>query len=231
MVADIGFVAEHAANLPHLQDALKISEKQVLTLVEAAMAGRLEGVSPVVGLRTGGMLRAVQGHEPHWFEDPRLVGLRVHGTQEMDAGEGGGAGGKRDDLAATLSEVEGVDAAAEVVCEAMRGKLARGLMMDVEDLDPGRPVNAYGVDSLVAVELRAWAKKEVRAEVSVFEILSNIPMSELARMLAGRSGLVAREGQGDEAAENAETVNGDGQHQANGVDAAVVRNGEAKQAR
>ena len=55
-----------------------------------------------------------------------------------------------------------------------------------------------GVDNLVGVEMRAWAKKDLRADVSVFEILSNMPMYELARMLARRSALLSSDAKGGE---------------------------------
>jgi hypothetical protein len=209
VVAEIGFAAEHIASLPHLRGTAKISERQLLAIIESAMAGRLEHACPVIGLSTGGMARAVNIPDPHWFVDPRLGGLRVHGTQEMDAGDDALRAGSGDNMADALARAGDLGAAAEVVCEEMRSKLARGLMMDVEDLDAGRPANAYGVDSLVAVELRAWAKKEVRATVSVFEILSNVSMAELARMIAERSELGNwGEGKGEGEVEGV-VVNGD----------------------
>lgn len=62
--------------------------------------------------------------------------------------------------------------------------------MEIEDLDPSRPANAYGVDSLVAVEVRAWVFKVVKSDVSVFDILSNSPMTQLAASIAAKSQLV-----------------------------------------
>ena len=76
-------------------------------------------------------------------------------------------------------------------------KLAKAMMIEVEDLDSSRPANSYGVDSLVAVEVRAWIFKEVKSDVSVFEILSNTPLLSLAAKIASRSTLVSPGIRGD----------------------------------
>ena len=47
------------------------------------------------------------------------------------------------------------------------------------------------VDSLVAVEIRNWFIKELRADVSVFDILGAIPISTLAVKIAENSKLLA----------------------------------------
>ena len=39
------------------------------------------------------------------------------------------------------------------------------------DVDTGKPLYAYGVDSLLAVELRNWFGKEIGAEVAIFDIM------------------------------------------------------------
>lgn len=64
-------------------------------------------------------------------------------------------------------------------------------MLPIEDLEPGKPANAYGVDSLVAVEIRNWVFREMNADVNVLDILSGTPMSALAEKIAARSGLVS----------------------------------------
>jgi hypothetical protein len=65
------------------------------------------------------------------------------------------------------------------------------MMIELEDLDSSKPANAYGVDSLVAVEVRAWVFKEVKSDVSVFDILSNAPLTTLAKMIAEKSNLLS----------------------------------------
>ena len=59
-----------------------------------------------------------------------------------------------------------------VVLEAFKQKVGRLLALKVEDVHDEDGITDYGVDSLVAVELRNWIRKEVGANVTVFEILN-----------------------------------------------------------
>lgn len=61
------------------------------------------------------------------------------------------------------------------------------MIIAVDEIDAGRPVSSYGVDSLVAAELRTWFFRELEAEVSIFELLGGMPIIELARVAAERS--------------------------------------------
>lgn len=44
-------------------------------------------------------------------------------------------------------------------------------MIALHDIDTASPTSQYGVDSLVAVELRDWILREIEADIPVFEIL------------------------------------------------------------
>ena len=59
-----------------------------------------------------------------------------------------------------------------VILEAFKKKLGRLLALKVEDVHDEDAITDYGVDSLVAVELRNWIRKEVGPNVTVFEILN-----------------------------------------------------------
>ena len=78
-------------------------------------------------------------------------------------------------LASTKSATE----AADLICNTVTQKLAIQLGIQAEIIDKKKPVHAAGVDSLMAVELRTWFKKEVSSNVSVFEIMGNKSLEEL----------------------------------------------------
>lgn len=59
-----------------------------------------------------------------------------------------------------------------VILEAFKQKVGRLLALKEEDIHDEDAITDYGVDSLVAVELRNWIRKEVGANVTVFEILN-----------------------------------------------------------
>lgn len=113
--------------------------------------------------------------------------MRVYGTQESTvSAEDSGV-----ELQANLTAAKSLAEASDLVRKALIRKLVRARMIEVEDVDASRPANSYGGDSLVAVEVRAWVLKEVRSDVSVFDILSNSPLTTLAAKIAAKSSLIS----------------------------------------
>jgi aryl carrier-like protein len=80
-----------------------------------------------------------------------------------------------------------LEEAGKAVTEALVKKLAKTLSLTQEELDPNKPMHSYGVDSLVAVELRNWFSKEPRADVAIFDILGGATISTVAVMAAAKS--------------------------------------------
>jgi hypothetical protein len=80
--------------------------------------------------------------------------------------------------------------AGSIVVQALIRKLSKSLSkMQNSDVDIHKPLHAYGVDSLLAVELRNWIAKEFQADVAVFETLGGSTFSTLGLLVAGRSGI------------------------------------------
>ena len=48
----------------------------------------------------------------------------------------------------------------------------------------------FAVNSLKAVEVRGWIFREIAADISVFDILISMPLTELAVRIAGKSSLL-----------------------------------------
>lgn len=191
-MGEIGFVSEQG-KVPEIvrAGAPQLKAKQFLAVVEAAMAGEVQA-QPVLGLASGGLVKANGDNDPYWFSDARFAPLSTYDTQLQSA-----SGSKErtktvaaTDFASILGAAPSLDDARGAVCSALMGKLAKSLMMELEDLDSARPINTYGVDSLVAVDIRAWALKELQSVVHVSEILRSVPMVELAGLIASKSKLL-----------------------------------------
>ena len=69
-------------------------------------------------------------------------------------------------------------------------KLSKLLVYQLEEFKPEESIAQYGVDSLVAAELRTWINLSVGASIEILDILSPQPMIDLARELSARSRLV-----------------------------------------
>ncbi len=77
---------------------------------------------------------------------------------------------------------------AEVVVRSLVAKLARALSIAPDDVDIGKHLSDYGVDSLMAVELRNWITKDFGANVAIFEIMGGTKIRELGELVVEKSG-------------------------------------------
>lgn len=50
-------------------------------------------------------------------------------------------------------------------------------------------MHLYGVDSLVAVELRSWFAEETQAEIAVFDMMGNATMKSIGHLAVKRNKL------------------------------------------
>lgn len=133
---------------------------------------------------------ASAGHElPAWRLDPLFSHLAVS-SSTMATNSGAADTKKAANYVALLSAAKSQEDAEKVVLEALLIKLSRVLSVDVSNLDAGKPLHAYGVDSLVAVELRSWIAKELKADVSVFDMTNASSISQVAATVVEKSKLV-----------------------------------------
>lgn len=100
------------------------------------------------------------------------------------------------DYGALLGAAGNVEEAGAIIATALAQRLSQALSVPEEDVDINRPAHSFGVDSLVAVELRFWFANEMKAELSVFNILADCSIRELGQQAAGKSQYVQK-GQGN----------------------------------
>lgn len=194
MILGVGFVAENLDAIDNLRNwgFIGIREEEFHSILASAITGYGKGENRIpnqviTGLGTGGMIKqSGLEEEPFWFSDAKFSLMRLVDTHQliMDLDN------STAQLSNVLGEVSNLADATKIICDALTAKLAKSMMMPVEDLDSSKPVNTYGVDSLVAVEIRNWVFREVKADVSVFEILSNVPLAVLSAKIALKSKLV-----------------------------------------
>ncbi|KAK3343540.1 putative polyketide synthase, partial [Lasiosphaeria hispida] len=186
MVAGVGFVAESDAALANrlLESGHRpLSEAEVLQLVDYAVRHplRTPRTSQVVAGLAGSAIRR-QG--AGWTRERRFAALRdddsVRGA--VAATKSVGSAGLKEHLAAARS----ADEAGGVVERAVVGKLANMFVIPEEDIDATQPLSKYGVDSLVAVELRNWLVPMTQCEMSIFDLLGAASLKELANEIVGR---------------------------------------------
>jgi hypothetical protein len=90
-------------------------------------------------------------------------------------------------LAKALSKVANMKEATALLTQAISAKIAEIFNLALADIDVELPMSRYGVDSLVAVELRNWLNGGAKAKVTVFEILQSASLSEFSALVATQS--------------------------------------------
>lgn len=95
------------------------------------------------------------------------------------------------DVQAVIGSATTADEVKEATQLAIKMKLSHLLSMPEDDISTDRSVASYGMDSLIAVELRNWILTQLESHVQMFELMSSITFSELSNIVAKRSRLVA----------------------------------------
>lgn len=187
-ISDIGFVSKTAKVAERLRkdgDFTMLDEDIVLRALNAAVLHPLGRSSQII---VG--LNSTPG--PHWDvngrsqlgRDARFLPLRPR-TKASRAGaaqEGGGVS-----LAAQLAEAGDRQEGAQLIGAAISAKLADIFMTPVTEIDLSKPPAHYGVDSLIAVELRNMLVLQAAADISIFDILQIGSLAALATTVAEKS--------------------------------------------
>lgn len=191
LVSGVGVAADtkySAASVAKLWGTFKaLDEQDIITAVEAAVADELP-TQTIIGIPTGAALQESGTDVPSYLMQPWLAKMRLQGTQL-----GSGSTLERvESLSQTLSAAKNTHEAIEATATSLASKLSRALAVPREEISLSRSATSYGVDSLVAVEIRTWAVKEAKSDISIFDILENNSLDALAEKVARNSELVAR---------------------------------------
>ncbi|KAH8701065.1 hypothetical protein BGW36DRAFT_339021 [Talaromyces proteolyticus] len=196
MMLDVGAVAEDESGLAQRNLERKgfvgIREQEFLAILEIAIMNdthKKEQKDPALSqMITGIEPRPAtdDADEPTWKSLPTFSHLPKLSARVAITANTAGA----QSTASLLKAAVTLSDAVAVILNATLTKLSRSLMIDLAELDPLRPTSAYGVDSLIAVEVRNWFIKEIKADVAVFEILQANSIQSLVYLVAGKSGLI-----------------------------------------
>ncbi|ORX96602.1 hypothetical protein BCR34DRAFT_497625 [Clohesyomyces aquaticus] len=194
IVSDVGYIAENPEEFERLAylENLFISERDLHLIVAAAMLGETQdGEAVPAQLVTGVGKELLIGGSVGNAMSSDLKYVHLHdasaaGGSSLDASED-------EEIQTDLKAAETVIAASKIVEGVLAKNLGRALTMEKDDIDLERPIFAYGVDSLVAVEIRNMIFRSIKADVSVFDVMSNLSIAQLAVRIVGKSKLVSAE--------------------------------------
>lgn len=192
LMVGIGLIAERGGNT-NLQksEAVGINEIEFHSLMKAVIAGKFCGrdipAQVICGLPSGGILQQAGLEPPFYYENPRFLLLK---NKDMQLTTDTNKANEENSVSSQLAKASSLDEAALIVSVALCEKVAKGLQTTVENIDPSKPLHTYGIDSLMAVDIRSWVLGNIKAEISLFDVLSGVSILALAGRVARVSKLV-----------------------------------------
>jgi hypothetical protein len=190
-VEGIGFVAEHKGvdeRLLKLGNA-PIEAKRAMRLIESAMysSRRPVGLSQVL---TGISMKNTtkdETTEPAWKHDRRFWSLQRQSTQLLGNKTTAEKATTASSIKDYFSNAESWDEVISGCIDALARKVTEMFALPAEAVDVTLPLATYGLDSLMAVEVRNWLSMAARAELSTFDVMQSTSLIALAKQVAQKS--------------------------------------------
>lgn len=189
-VSEVGFIAENQerdAQFAATYGDQLLTEKEFLGFVQAAIEGQVSESANhecVTSLKlTPESLGIYWAAEAKFSHCRRVAALEQQG-ENFD--------GSTLSIGQSLKQARTKEDVAKLVYDSITMKFCAILMIPTEDIVPSKPVVAYGLDSLVAVEIRNWFARELDAKVQLLELTSGSSLEALAEMVVMRSSFVPR---------------------------------------
>ena len=188
LVASVGYVAENMAQNPDMAAAAhdRLSEAELLAVIKAAIT------NPIPGCDFQNTVTGLKLHPgktiPGWALDAKFVHVlhSYQATTTPAVDQSGNVNTTRQ----LVRQADSMDAAVQLICDAVSQRLSSLLMIAVEEVNTKKPVVAYGLDSLAAVELRNWITSGLEATVPLIELMNSPSIEHLAGKIASKSRLV-----------------------------------------
>lgn len=188
-VSDVGYLAENAEKATQTAENLgseTISEVEVLALLAASISGRMVkdcNNHCMTGLKIGAQTRDL-----FWVDDAKFSHLRRAADAKLQEDT---TSAPVISLSMALKNAQSHQSALSIVYNSLVAKLSAVLMVPEDEIDASKPVSVYGLDSLVAIEIRNWITREFDASLQVLELLASSSILSLAETILAKSKLVS----------------------------------------
>ena len=161
------------------------NERKLMALIQSAIA-QPQKQGPVAQTVTG-----LGTWKPdvslNYFDSPLFAHFRRRALQSNGGTRSSGSLGQVGDA---LRHVKTLEEAIDRICTALIDKIASRSSILAENISSSKPVTDYGIDSLVAVELRNWITREMDSTIPILELLANQSILQLSAKIAQKSLLV-----------------------------------------
>ena len=187
-VADVGYVAQSDSRRRAQIDAIShdvVEEKELHALLKGAI---LNYPTTCSWRHTVTMSKLVAGQAKQWWcTDPRFSHnvLNLESSSSQNANDNSSLSFRK-----ALKDAQSVEEAHKVLYSALVHKVSSMSMTPKEDIQIEKPLEDYGLDSLVAVELRNWITNELHSNVPLLEVTNSPSLQSLAATIAANSELL-----------------------------------------
>lgn len=140
------------------------------------------GVQSIIGLETPSRMRMKRLELPDWMNRPSFCQM-----SNEDALEHSTSTENSQNYSHLLQNATSIDECGSIVMDGLKQKISTAMSIPAKDIDTSQPLYEYGVDSLLAIEIRNWAMKECGADVAVFDIVGGESFKVVGSTIAGKS--------------------------------------------
>lgn len=183
-VSDVGYLAENTERREVVMGSMGsegISELELHALIAAAIDKRM--LNSCSNHCITGLDIAPGSHAPYWMRETKFSSIRP--SLETPAKSTG-----KILLRQSLKQASSLEEAEGLVYSGLVDKVSAILMIDKDDIDGRQPIAAYGLDSLVAVEIRNWITRETDASLQILELLSSSSLISLSQLVVKKSAFI-----------------------------------------
>lgn len=170
-VSDLGVVNENPdimASMLRMKIDL-INEHEFLHLVEETIKSSHSFETSLDGVNTHQLITGINVKDPDVFWSSRSLFRTLYANREY--GNSSDSTHKGKSLKTMLANVTTTKAKVEIIENGFMEKVAAVLGVSLESLSSSSPLAAYGLDSIVAVELTKWFKDTANLDVPLFDIM------------------------------------------------------------
>jgi acyl transferase domain-containing protein/NADPH:quinone reductase-like Zn-dependent oxidoreductase/NADP-dependent 3-hydroxy acid dehydrogenase YdfG/aryl carrier-like protein len=196
LMREVGRLAEEGAvgDIAEWEKVWGIREHEFIALMRLCMTPDQTGSQLPTGLGTKAASIAAGIKPPYYFDTDARFGVVARiGADKIDAGaetKENGAG--QEALSDLLPKATNLSEATSAVLSALLLRVSKMLGVAADELDTGRFLYDYGVDSLAAIELVNWALRECQSRIAVFDVMAGVPMTVFSERVAAKSKLLAK---------------------------------------
>lgn len=192
LIEDVGYVAEQGGMDTHFD------KRQWTPILEPTLRNILsysvlqQTASPISPNSTAQLVTGIGCPLPRDSDLSREARFGYLFAQGSDGPNGGGARGDQDDQIVRAFQMlrksgAAPEALVKVAVDAVAAQFTKILRLETA-LEPGRPLMAYGLDSLAAVELRNWVRKELGATLTTLDVTNSPSLIALCEKLVSKLG-------------------------------------------